>query len=456
MTQVRLYTASEVDALLLARTATGWDPMALRTGQSSSALDDDWTSSTLNARWTGNANWPPTAFDINTTCPRRLFIRQAVTHLNIHAICQPIPAGNFAVQTIAYVNPNPTNLSIAHLLLSDGTSGSSNVIGGGNYQAGGSSAVVHSGGFNSGITANLSGPWAAALNPLVMRIERSGSTYTMEFSPDGISGHRFTITPGFTPTHFALGVTPYSGENRSSFGAFRYSTNPATRWGAGVGTAATLPTWLTSLPDAPPAAPDVADDEFAGSAIDLVGTRTTGGATPWAWRNQGSATATEGSDALLLVAPSNAGSFAHRILEQAVSGTSWTYRTKVTSDGHVNYGAAGLVLVDSTSGGIITWGIEYTNIGIRLGVLKWSDVNTYASDIVTTAAGFTTLYLEIERSGDTLTFRYSPSGNAISYVTLGTASVSSYLPGLDKIGVFSCTQTTTAVSGLFEWFRRIA
>jgi hypothetical protein len=214
-----------------------WDPMALRAGQSASSQDDDWsgTGTTLNARWTGNANWPPTAFDIDTTAPKRLYIRAAGNSTAARAILQAIPAGDFVIQTVVMVGPNNANLSHAGLYLADGTGGSANIAEVSNYVNGNTGSGVQ-GAVQSGtaasITTNLVTPYTTALNPVVLRIERASGVYTAEFSPDGIIGYRFTFSPGFTPTHFGLGGAPFTGELRAGFNAFRYDATATTRWGA--------------------------------------------------------------------------------------------------------------------------------------------------------------------------------------------------------------------------------
>ncbi len=215
-----------------------YDPMALRAGQSASALDDDWsnTGTTLNARWTGNANWPPTAFNIDTTKPRHLYVRHAGNSTAIAAILQAIPAGDFVIQTILTVGPNENNLSHAELLLTDGTGGSANLDIAANYQSGlsnGSCYAIQSG-TAANITGNIRSPIVVGLNPLVVRIERASGSYTVEFSADGIAGYRFPLTPGFTPTHFGIAGAPFSGELRYVAYTFRYDTVATTRWGAYV------------------------------------------------------------------------------------------------------------------------------------------------------------------------------------------------------------------------------
>jgi hypothetical protein len=229
-------TQNTNDVTIAASAASGtgrYDPMALRSGQSASALDDDWsnTGTTLNARWTGNANWPPTAFDIDTMKPKHLYVRAAGNSTAIRAILQSIPAGDFVIQCPLMVGPNNGNLSHAELLLTDGTGGSANVVIATNYQDGLSKIGVQSGTAAS-IGANVFQPYAASLNPVVVRIERTSGSYTVEFSPDGIAGYRFAVTPGFTPTHFGIGGAPFTGELRFAASTFRYNTTSTTRWGA--------------------------------------------------------------------------------------------------------------------------------------------------------------------------------------------------------------------------------
>ncbi len=209
-----------------------WDPSALRAGQSASALDDDWTNTgtTLTGIWTGNANWPPTGFDIDTTHPGKLFITAAGNHQEQRAILQTIPAGDFVIQSEVTVNPNNANISYAGLILTDGTGGSANVVIAANHQNGFNNYVVY-----VGTAASIGGTLVPvvnmALNPVVIRIERISGSYFAEFSPDGICGQRFSFSPGVTMTKFGISGVPYTDVLKCTFGAFRYDTTATTRWG---------------------------------------------------------------------------------------------------------------------------------------------------------------------------------------------------------------------------------
>jgi hypothetical protein len=228
----------------------GYDIMALRPGQTPSAYDDPWTNTgaALHARWTAGPNWPPTTFDINTTAPQALFVASdslGGSSSIVRSILQGIPAGDFVIQTVVAVNPRPFNLSHAGLVLTSGLLSGSNIVIAGNYQDGSSSGATQGPkaslqvGTHANIGANISfpaplssGPYVTGLNPLVIRLERIGSVYTIEYSPDGISGERFVYTQPFVPTHMGLGFVPYSGNLRSVVQPFRYSSDPTRRWGS--------------------------------------------------------------------------------------------------------------------------------------------------------------------------------------------------------------------------------
>ncbi len=213
-----------------------WDPMALRAGQSASAYDDDWsnTGTTLNVIWTGNGHWPPTAFDVGQSKPGYLFVNQAAAGGG-RCILQALPAGDFVIQTEVLLGPS-TGVLLAGPVLTDGTGTGDKWMGIFNRYDSGSAVAVQTGPI-SGINANIVLPSAVSLNPIVVRLERTGSNYTAEFSKDGVTGFRtstFTnssFSGSFTPTHFGLGLNASGTAINVAFAQFRYSATPSTRWG---------------------------------------------------------------------------------------------------------------------------------------------------------------------------------------------------------------------------------
>lgn len=208
-----------------------WDPMALRAGQSASALDEEWTATgtTIPALWT-QVGWSPTVADIDTTFPGALYVSINGNSTGIRSLMQSIPAGDFVIQTRILVNPNDTILSHCGVILANGTAGGSNVVSCLNYQDGNSRLGIQNGTFGS-ITGNILSPYPGSVNPVVIRVERVSTTYTIEFSVDGIAGHRVSPGLGITPTHFGIGGAPYGGTLKFIIWPFRYSTTVTDRWG---------------------------------------------------------------------------------------------------------------------------------------------------------------------------------------------------------------------------------
>lgn len=219
-------------------------------------------------------------------------------------------------------------------------------------------------------------------------------------------------------------------------------------------------------PDTHPTSPDAADDDFEdGSTIDTAGTRRSG-ATAWAWRNQGGATANLVAGSLILFAPASAGTN-HRIVEQVAPSGAWKYRAKVRINAaDVNFAASGLVLLNSSNGRLVVWGVN-RNGGTLLYALRYTDPTTFSAAIATpisyTAESLIraspTLYLEVESSGTVLTFRYSYDGITFNAYS-GTETISAFLTAsggaLDRIGLDMDGENSNDAYLIVDWFRKVA
>lgn len=133
-----------------------------------------------------------------------------------------------------------------------------------------------------------------------------------------------SVTWANTSTHNAIdyvGLIGYAqAANEVLYRNFRVVSLTNVEPGSGSGT--------TPIPvsiDAYPSAPNAADDEFEyGTVIDTTGARRAG-ATAWAWRGQGSATATVANGALTYMTNGTTTS----LIEQPTSGTTWKYRARI-------------------------------------------------------------------------------------------------------------------------------
>jgi hypothetical protein len=216
--------------------------------------------------------------------------------------------------------------------------------------------------------------------------------------------------------------------------------------------------------DSFPAAANAADDEFENATLDTVGSRRAG-ATPWAWRNQGSVTASQADGALVLTMPSNGGSDNVRMLEQALpaSGT-WKYRAKVSgewSSTTVN-ASVGIGLFASGSGKIVSFTrLYWAGVGSNgVEISKYNSASSWNSTYFSNSAGRfgpapMPLYHEVEWDGTNYHMRVSSSGVSGSYQTLASFTPADFLGTADKIFVGGNPQSQ-AVFAVVDWFRRVA
>lgn len=209
-----------------------------------------------------------------------------------------------------------------------------------------------------------------------------------------------------------------------------------------------------NLPDVPPGSADPSDDEFDGASLDTAGTRTSG-AFPWAWNNQGSATATQMGGQLHLEIPSG-GTGVIRNVEQVAPTAPWRFRMKMLQGllTESNYQHMGMVVRNSSTGKLVTFCQSYSS-GFKLENHRWNSPSSYnATNFSTAGSGHIPLYLEIESDGTTLTFRRSVSGFDNTFVTYGTETISSFLGSVDRIGIFAIVDNPGSI--LVDWFRRMA
>lgn len=223
-------------------------------------------------------------------------------------------------------------------------------------------------------------------------------------------------------------------------------------------------------PDTHPVSANNADDEFeVGSVIDTSGSRFSG-ATPWAWRNQGASTATLSDGHLIFTGVAQTSSNL-RILEQSASGSTWKYRTKLTSVriGQTKFSGCGLCVVNSSSGKVIAFYKIYSTVsGTDCWTIsgdKWNSVTSYGSSLATgfryddssgrAAKGWT--YLEIEQTSTQLIFRFSDSGVSGTFSDFATENLATFITSVDKIGLIAHNDTgSNQPIGIYDWFRKVA
>lgn len=208
--------------------------------------------------------------------------------------------------------------------------------------------------------------------------------------------------------------------------------------------------------DAPPAVPDSMDDEFEGTTL----------ASKWTWRNQGTATATLSQGCLLLTgAATNSAPITRglQIIEQTQASGDFKYRAKCSMRATAAYNGGGFALVENGTGKVVRFGFQYDG-GTKVIVEAYASVTTwtaqpYVSGLMLNANPWGPPkwhYFEIERSGSTLYFRVSETGEDNSWVTLYSVAQTTYFTTApDRVGLYVESISTTQAILHCEWFRKI-
>jgi len=216
--------------------------------------------------------------------------------------------------------------------------------------------------------------------------------------------------------------------------------------------AATLPDWLALSPDAAPTSPNAMDDEF-NDADTLPG-----GATPlWAWRNQGTSTATINKSHLNLTCAGNPAVYFSSTLEQNCPSNPWEFTAKIGAEFIANPSLAvfGIIVLETSTGKYINYAVQNIN-GDTIRFTRYQMVNatTYNSQTdITTGFRNLPLYLRIADNGTNFIFSVSNTGS--KFETINTVSRTGFLTGsADKIGLGITYDDGRAFSLNCDWFRR--
>lgn len=210
-----------------------------------------------------------------------------------------------------------------------------------------------------------------------------------------------------------------------------------------------------------------ADDDFMTGTLDTAGSRASG-ATPWTQTIlTDSALSFDGPGLLRLYSQRLSGNDTRALITQPVPAGNWKYRTagrflpSVTT-----YGGGGLRLDSPTkrrwftvqgSGGTPALQVQDRTTsetwvsGLQSNGAPWSGFRNSWTDV---------LFLEIERSGGDLIYRYSSTGHEgtfVDFYTENSGSTGFPVADITTIGLINVATDNPKAKGisLFNWFRRI-
>lgn len=220
----------------------------------------------------------------------------------------------------------------------------------------------------------------------------------------------------------------------------------STASGGGGGSA---PDWLLKQPGRLPASPDAADDHFdVGDALDTAGTRRSG-ATAWQKTNWGTTTEDITDGILRIVIPA-VSSNSLRIAEQAVSGSTWTYRARVAGySPDTNYSSFGMALRESSGGKLVT--IHSINSSHNIESNRWNSVTSYNSSETTKplSTWYATMdwrWYEAKYDGTNVVLSWSPTGVEGSFIAMRTETPAAFLGATPThVGLFANVDTNANV-----------
>ncbi len=199
-------------------------------------------------------------------------------------------------------------------------------------------------------------------------------------------------------------------------------------------------TYRTSPGDKPPASPHAKDDEFNDASFD------TG---KWTWRNQDAATVGETNQGLLeLTSDTNADL---NIIEQDAPSAPYTITAKVSGFNGDN-GNAGIALVNSSNGRVVTLNYSYFDAGAdpNVAVDQWTTTDTYSATTSDKEDHIFARYIRIEDDGTDLIMYLSNDG--IVWAELSRQTRASFLGTPTKIGIV-VTGDGDITKASVDWFR---
>ena len=185
---------------------------------SPSAYDDEFTGTSLDAKWT-TLNWSMLTYGTVANDRLNLYCNSSHAQSRISAM-QPLPAGDFTIVMKGWEQGAGYNL--IGLQLADGITVGSGTQLTMNYTYTEGNYLQYWTGYNA-----ISGGYLVNTAPTgvtqYFRISRSGSSYSWSVSVDGFNWFVIsTATPSFTPAYFGLAFRPYDAPGVATFDYLRY------------------------------------------------------------------------------------------------------------------------------------------------------------------------------------------------------------------------------------------
>lgn len=214
---------------------------------------------------------------------------------------------------------------------------------------------------------------------------------------------------------------------------------------------------LWSLEQAPASA-NAMDDEFS-DYVSQSGV-VLGLDSKWAWRNQGTATATFPQQGVLKLGIPASATNNIRILEQAIPADS-TYIVACTLEADAtDFALAGMCMVDGVNGDLYAAHLAArtvaSNIRISFQVSRWTNVTTYLSDALTIEipAPGNFAWIKMQLTGGNIVVSMSTSANGDGWLRLGSFADAVVVT---KVGLMvNESNNTGRTAGYFRHFRRTA
>lgn len=201
----------------------------------------------------------------------------------------------------------------------------------------------------------------------------------------------------------------------------------------------------------PPASPSVENEEFISAA------------DGFSWVDQGTSTVVYQDGQMVFTKPW-AGGFSGSLRVKSIVGSDWRYRARlhlpIPTDNSTHF--ATLALRESATGKISCIGYTRRSAAISVTVARWSNPATFTSytinrDLNNWNVLWSPIFVEIEKSGSNLIYRYAVAfgGFWLDFVTEAVTSPFTTAP--DQVGfMVNNNYSIASTVGVFHFFRKMA